>query len=280
MNSDKSKVAVFIVVGILVAGVIGTLVWRSGSPTNPSVTDTATTSQLSSTPDPVNALASPAALPTTPGVSAPDTEDLPPAPAGADISMPAADDPFLAPHAVVVAPERVSPTTVYRPDNIGEELTAATSPSTLAAPAITGSATPPATSPQPSTSEPADDTPPAEGESALPETSTESPEPTAPTESSQTDSTQTDSTPATETELPEFVDPVEDATDSLTQAPTTAQTGPSEQVAPSPAPSPAPSLTPEASAPAPAEQNLQGATPDQGSGSGWSWSTVRGWLPW
>ncbi len=294
VNSDKSKVAVFIVVGILMAGAVGALVWRTGTPTSPSVSDTATTSQLSSTSESTDALAVPAALPTTPGIGTSVTEAAPPPPVDAHVTTPRADDPFLAPNAVVVLPERDAPTTVYRPENIGDQVPDATDgPSVLASPATAEDGQEPAPETASGTPVPEDQsTTGAASETLTPEG--ESPEPT-PATATATATETTETTPGAEAEIPESDEAVESLVDSLPEVPTLEPTGePTEPIGeptgepgelePSPTTLPEVSVTapePEpAPAPAPTDQNLQGTTPDSGSGSVWSWSTFRNLLSW
>ncbi len=111
VNTDTRRVYLFIAVGLMAAGVIGYGVWRAGTPTTPSASDTATvTPEVSTIPESAHAaLATP--ISETPTVSV----EAAPQP----ISPPRLDDPFLAPHAIVQAvPSTIAPTTVYRPENI------------------------------------------------------------------------------------------------------------------------------------------------------------------
>lgn len=111
VNTDTRRVYLFIAVGLMAAGVIGYGVWRAGTPTTPSASDTATvTPEVSTIPESAHAaLATP--ISETPTVSV----EVAPQP----ISPPRLDDPFLAPHAIVQAvPSTIAPTTVYRPENI------------------------------------------------------------------------------------------------------------------------------------------------------------------
>lgn len=103
MKTETRRVAVFIAAGMVAAATIGFAVWRVGTPAAPYVSDTATPTPVVST------------IATTAHDAVSDeaeTDQSPPV-------VPAADDPFLPPNAVLrPEPSPAAPTTVYRPDNI------------------------------------------------------------------------------------------------------------------------------------------------------------------
>lgn len=111
VNTDTRRVYLFIAVGLMAAGVVGYGVWRAGTPTTPSASDTATvTPEVSTIPESAHAaLITPMSEPPSTSVEA----------APQPLVPPRLDDPFLAPHAIVQAvPSTIAPTTVYRPENI------------------------------------------------------------------------------------------------------------------------------------------------------------------
>lgn len=122
VNTEKRRVYLFIAVGLLAAAAVGYGVWRASTPSTPSASDIATvTAEVSTNSDTAGQI-----VPTPdPGESGLSTANTPPAPAAAT-----ADDPYLAPNAVVQsAPTDIGPTVIYRPDNIMDTPTT-TEPST------------------------------------------------------------------------------------------------------------------------------------------------------
>ncbi len=112
MKSETRRVAVFIIVGLIAAAVIGVGVWRASAPASPSASDTATPTRAVSTAS-TSTHSDVAASPEI----APSSEEERQERVGA--STPLLDDPLLPPNAVLgTEPVPVAPTTVYRPENI------------------------------------------------------------------------------------------------------------------------------------------------------------------
>lgn len=111
MNTETRRVYAFIGAGLLTAAGVGVGVWRAGTPSTPSASDTATvTAEVSTFAEPAPVAA------TTPTSGTPATSVEAAAP---PVTPPRIDDPFLAPHAIVQAvPSTITPTTVYRPENV------------------------------------------------------------------------------------------------------------------------------------------------------------------
>lgn len=214
MNTEKRRVYLFIAVGLLAAAVVGYGVWRASTPSTPSVSDTATATTEVATNSSTAGQIVPTPAPEESGFS---TANTPPAPL-----VTTADDPYLAPNAVVQsAPTNISPTVVYRPDNIMD-------PPPTAEP-VTAQPTPtPASTPVPTS------IPPEAGEvSDMPEdpgapTTTPVPEQGQPTMSPQT--------PSLRPDTPTTVKPAEPES----AAPATTPDTPQKQVPATTAPQPAP----------------------------------------
>lgn len=206
VNTEKRRVYLFIAVGLLAAAAVGYGVWRASTPSTPSASDIATaTAEVSTNSDTAGQIV-PTPAPEESGIS---TESTPPAPVVA-----ATDDPYLAPNAVVQsAPTDISPTVVYRPENI-MDTPATTEPATgqpTPTPTSTGAGTvsgspgttgAPTTPPEPGQTQPTT-TPqaptPAPGTPAPAEP--ETPEPAAPA-TEQTQIPEVPETPATTTPQP------------------------------------------------------------------------------
>lgn len=127
MNTDTRRVVIFVVVGLLVAAGVGVSVWHLGAPKSSSMDDNATpvaNKQLTSSEEKATTSSSSASS-TAPSDSrdrddAKDNDDNQRAAReDANYSAPQANDPFLAPNAVVDAQTGpAAPTTYYRPDNL------------------------------------------------------------------------------------------------------------------------------------------------------------------
>lgn len=127
MNTDTRRVVIFVVVGLIVAAGVGVSVWHLGAPKSSSMDDNATpvaNKQLTSSEEKTTTLSSSASS-TAPsdGRDRDDTKDHDDnqrtAREDANYSAPQANDPFLAPNAVVDAQTApAAPTTYYRPDNL------------------------------------------------------------------------------------------------------------------------------------------------------------------
>lgn len=111
MEKQRTGVIAFIIAGILIAGLVGWLVWFAGTPASQETgsTDVAQSSNqgVTESSEKVSHLAEPEATA---------TETSAPRPQAA---QPRAQDPFLPPNAVVDAPQgHTAPTVVYRPTNV------------------------------------------------------------------------------------------------------------------------------------------------------------------
>ncbi len=174
VDRDTRRVQLFIIVGLMTAGVVGYGVWRAGTPTIPSASDTATArAEVSTIPEsePASLIAPAPETPTVSAEAAPQT-----------VTPQLLDDPFLAPHAIVQAvPSTIAPTTVYRPENIRPVVPAteaAVEPTELAS--TTGQPSEPATpdveGPEPS------EIPDVTGEPTPPTSTPSAPDPELPSE--------------------------------------------------------------------------------------------------
>lgn len=213
VNTDTRRVYLFIAVGLMAAGVVGYGVWRAGTPTTPSASDTATvTPEVSTIPESAHAaLITPMSEPASTWVEA----------APQPLVPPRLDDPLLAPHAIVQGvPSTIAPTTVYRPENIRP-----------VAPLADASAEP---------SEPV--TPPGDATDAT--ESTETPESTQPTEP--TEPTDTPATPGTTLPTPSPEQTPANDSAFVSEASTPQPTSPEPTAADTPA---APASVEEAPAP-------------------------------
>lgn len=127
MNTDTRRVVIFVVVGLLVAAGVGVSVWHLGAPKSSSMDDNATpvaNKQLTSSEEKATTSSSSASS-TAPsdGRDRDDAKDNDgnqrASREDAKYSAPQANDPFLAPNAVVDAQTApAAPTTYYRPDNL------------------------------------------------------------------------------------------------------------------------------------------------------------------
>ncbi|RSZ61831.1 hypothetical protein EAH68_11220 [Corynebacterium hylobatis] len=201
VNTEKRRVYLFIAVGLLAAAAVGYGVWRASTPSTPSASDIATvTAEVSTNSDTAGQIA-----PTPdPGESRISTANTAPAPAAAP-----ADDPYLAPNAVVqAAPTDIGPTVIYRPENIMDTPTtpepAAAQPTPSPAPtgAVTVSGRPentgPTTTPPGPEQTQTTTTPPTPDTGTPTPVEPATPEPAAPA----TAPTQAPTTPATTTPQP------------------------------------------------------------------------------
>ncbi|GAB2500176.1 hypothetical protein GCM10027031_04010 [Corynebacterium atrinae] len=151
MKADNRRVYLFIALGLIAAVFVGVAVWHTGSPANPSSSDTAT-----ATPEVSTVAEASRTTTTTPSSEEESTEKKP-----QNVATPVDGDPFLPPHAVVQQnPQPIVPTTVYRPPNVQgssttEPSVAPESPATTSSPAPTS---PSPTSENPGTSVPSEST--------------------------------------------------------------------------------------------------------------------------
>ncbi|STC69845.1 hypothetical protein [Corynebacterium pilosum] len=111
MEKQRTGVIAFIIAGILVAALVGWLVWFAGSPASKETRSTgvaqSSNQDVTESSENVTHLAEPEATA---------TETSAPRPQAA---QPRAQDPFLPPNAVVDAPQgHTAPTVVYRPTNV------------------------------------------------------------------------------------------------------------------------------------------------------------------
>ncbi|SER59902.1 hypothetical protein [Corynebacterium cystitidis] len=152
MKDQNTRVVIFTIAGLLVAGLVGWLIWITGNPGGPGnigalagsssqvfdagwSTPADNEEAVSSTE--VTHLAEPDRTATPSGLI-PTAEDTAPRPQAA---QPRPQDPFLPPNAVVDAPQgRVAPTVVYRPTNVvpiaGAEASPGAQPEPSASPAL------------------------------------------------------------------------------------------------------------------------------------------------
>lgn len=109
MKADNRRVYLFIALGLIAAVFVGVAVWHTGSPSNPSRSDTAT-----ATPEVSTVAEASKTTTATPTSEEESTEKKP-----HNVATPVEGDPFLPPHAVVQQnPQPIVPTTVYRPPNV------------------------------------------------------------------------------------------------------------------------------------------------------------------
>lgn len=215
MKAETRRVYLFIVAGLLAAAAVGYGVWQASTPTTPSASDIAT-----QTPE-VATISKQTELPqvTTPS----DDPEMSTEAAAQAPTPPLADDPFLAPHAIVQAvPSSIAPTTVYRPENVR--------PTTAAEPA-----------PAEPTTSPTDETAPDDTDTGTTEAPTQPGEPTEPTVPAEPGETLTPDAPDGEdpdnpgaaTITPEPTEPAEPEP-SVPAEPTETgrQTGPTEDAPP------------------------------------------------
>ncbi|QGU03916.1 hypothetical protein CETAM_03180 [Corynebacterium comes] len=178
VKAENRRVYLFIVVGLVAAAVIGYGVWRAGTPSTPSASDTATTTTEVSTIS--ESARRTGALP-APGNPADSPEhDTQPS------SSPVLDDPYLAPHAVVqTSPTGLRPTVVYRPENIMPTTISGEPTELISAQGAEPAGTSPTTD-VPTTDVPASAvvsaTPPTPDAEVTPPQSTQTPTPAEPTE--------------------------------------------------------------------------------------------------
>jgi hypothetical protein len=219
VNTEKRRVYLFIAVGLLAAAAVGYGVWRASTPSIPSASDTATaTAEVSTNSDTAGQIVA-TPVPEEAGTS---TESAP----RAQVTD-TADDPYLAPNAVVqAAPTDIGPTVVYRPENImdtpaaGEPTAAQASPT----PTRTGVGGVPG---QP---EELEETPSTPSEPGRPEPTTTPPTPGA--------GTPTPASPTTTSPLatPPAATPPDTTASAPLDAPATAQTQAPATTTPQPAP--------------------------------------------
>ncbi|WP_257160155.1 hypothetical protein [Corynebacterium cystitidis] len=253
MKDQNTRVVIFTIAGLLVAGLVGWLIWITGNPGGPGsigalagsssqVSDagwsTSADNKEAVSPTEVTNLAEPDRTATPSGLI-PTAEDTAPRPQAA---QPQPQDPFLPPNAVVDAPQgRVAPTVVYRPTNVvpiaGAEASSGAQPEPSAPPALNDDALADSRGPRsperqesPATSapqgEPAEPTVVAEPGQAPAEPAA----PTAPAEPAEPEAPAAPAEPAAPTAPAEPAEPEAPAAPAKPEAPA----APAKQVSPAP----------------------------------------------
>lgn len=115
---------IFVITGLAAVALLAMAIWRAGIPAPSEPANMADGSAISTTVSPTSTEAESLSSPTTSSANTSSTDSQAtgaPDPEGGSFAAPAQDDPFLAPNAVAAAPSAVAPTSVHRPDNVGEQ---------------------------------------------------------------------------------------------------------------------------------------------------------------